>query len=61
MLPLGKLVPPDPSEKWETIKSALDDDAKTRRLTKLLLVSSIPVLLCIALAAGALLVWALGR
>jgi hypothetical protein len=61
MLSLGKLMPPDPPEKWKAIKAALEDDAKTRRLTRLLVVSSIPVLLISIAVAAAVVVWAVHR
>jgi hypothetical protein len=43
VLPLGRLTPPDSPDKWMTIKAALDDDAKTRRLARLLVIVIFPV------------------
>lgn len=61
MLSLGKLQPPaDPPEKWKAVRAALEDDDKTRRLTRLLLVNSIPFVVCmvcfLVLAAVALII-----
>lgn len=44
-IPIGRLMPPEPPEKWRTIRAALDSDAKTRRLCRILLFSAIPVVL----------------
>jgi hypothetical protein len=35
MLSLGRLVPPDPPEKWRTVKAALDSDDKSSRLIRI--------------------------
>jgi hypothetical protein len=43
-------LPPDPPEKWRTVRSALETTAKTRRLCVILLVSSIPFSLLLATA-----------
>ena len=45
MLPLGGLTPPDPSEKWKTIKAALESEDKTRRLCRIIFVASLPVMI----------------
>lgn len=58
MLPLGKLFPSDPPEKWKAIKAAIDDDAKTRRLTRLIVVSCLPWLLVALAVAAAIVLWA---
>lgn len=41
-------MPPDPPEKWRTVRSALETQDKTRRLCLILLVSSIPFGLVLA-------------
>jgi hypothetical protein len=57
---LGKLQPPvEPPEKWQAVRAALEDDDKTRRLAKLLLVNSIPFLICVLVLAGVALIVAL--
>jgi hypothetical protein len=61
LLPPLKVVTGDSAEKWKTIKAALDDDAKTRRLSRLILVSTIPVCLFMLATLGATLVLALHR
>jgi hypothetical protein len=38
-------MPPDPPEKWRTVRAALETQDKTRRLCLILLVSSIPLIL----------------
>jgi hypothetical protein len=42
-IPIGRLMPPEPPEKWRTIRDALDSDDKTRRLCRIILFSAIPV------------------
>jgi hypothetical protein len=42
MLPLGRLFPPDPPEKWKALRAALEDDKKTKRLGRLLVIAYIP-------------------
>jgi hypothetical protein len=62
MLPFGKLqAPADPPEKWKAVRAALDDDDKTRRLTRLLLVNSMPFLVCVLVLAGVALIIGLHR
>jgi hypothetical protein len=58
LLPLGKLFG-DPPEKWTTIRSALDDDAKARRLGRLVLITSIPTLVIVLIVVGAAVLLAL--
>jgi hypothetical protein len=48
-LPLARLLlPPEPPEKWKTIRAALCSKEKTRRLCLILLVGSIPVIVVAA-------------
>lgn len=42
-------MPPEPPEKWRTVRAALETQDKTRRLCMILLVSSLPF--CLLLAA----------
>jgi hypothetical protein len=61
LLPLSRLLRPDSPQKWKTIKeAALADDASTRRLIKLMLVSYLPVLLVCIVVLGLAMLAALG-
>ena len=42
---LNRIVPPEPPEKWEAIRAAIEDDDKTRRLCRIMLTNNIPVVL----------------
>jgi len=48
LTPFVKL-PPDPPEKWKTVKSALETTAKTPRLSLILVASSSPFVLAAVL------------
>jgi hypothetical protein len=50
LMTLGRLLPPDPPEKWKTIAAALESEEKTRRFCLILLVSSVPLALLLILA-----------
>jgi hypothetical protein len=56
--PLGKLVLPDPPEKWKAIEAALDSDEKTRRMRELIQVNARGPIMCLALFAFAAVVLA---
>jgi hypothetical protein len=43
-------IPPEPPEKWKTVRAALETQDKTRRLCVILLVSSLPFGLLLAAA-----------
>ncbi len=51
--PIGRLIPPEPPEKWRTIRDALDSEDKTRRLCRIIRAYSIPLVLIAALAVVA--------
>jgi hypothetical protein len=61
IFPLGRLLPPDPPQKWNAISEALSDDDKTRRLSKLLvLVVIVPLALVCLVVIGLALVFVFG-
>ena len=49
-MPLGKLFPPDPPEKWQAFESAARDADQTRRMIRLVVINYIPLILAIIAA-----------
>jgi len=52
-IPIGRLVPPEPPEKWRTIREALNSDDMTKRLCRIIRAYYIPLMIIAALAAVA--------